>query len=926
MFKNPASILITVGILVAIAITLFFIDNQEKEVPSTIKAVPEDAVIVIETSNYYSLIRNFNTNNQFRQEFSQLEQLQGFFGESDYIDSLISKHSDFKDLLENNRIMISGHMSGNNGVEYLYVVPVQDKNAVDYINKTVVSVFEKDATVRQRLYEGYTIYDVVFFREEIKMKSFSYAFANGLFIFSVSEILVQESLRRLKNDFSLANNTAFKNLMVSAGKNVDANFYVNYKYLPDILKNALKPGNGAFYEFISDFAGWTELDVKIKSNSFLMSGFTFSNDSANNYLNVFKSQSSLQNDFIEMLPGNTASFIAFNLSDGMAWKEAYFNFIKKTNDFKNVEEILDKINKRYNSFGKGKSDLFYKNIHGSVAMVWTNKIAEDNKQDAFIVMQIRDVDELNLELQTMFKIDTIKAPVIIDKTQNIQAYNFAYPKLFSSLFGKLFGFVNAEWYIKHDGYFIFGENIQSLQNYIRNIKPGQKLVDDKDFDVFSKSISSESNLFIYSDIPKSKTQISSELNDKYLGIYTKNLEKFNKIEAVALQFSSDNNLLSTNLYLSFNPRVQKSGKNSWEAQLDAGISLKPKIVKSHVSENNEIILQDNANNVVLINAEGQILWKKNISGKILGEIHQIDLYKNNKYQFLFNTKEHIYLIDRNGKNVDAFPIKLKSPATNGMAVFDYDKDRTYRILLACENKGVFLLNTAGGRVDGWEFGQTESEVTLPAQHFVSNGKDYIVFGDKTNTYILNRKGETRVLAKSKFNRNPNSTYYFEKGATESESRFVTTGVNGDVYFIFVDGSVKKMSIKEFSPTHQFMYVDIDGNGKQQFIFADKNKLYVYNRDKSVKFEQKFDGEIANTLNTYQVSKNVKYIGVSPLGSDKIYLVNNKGENVKGSPLPGNSQFSLGKLSTTLKNGELNLIVESEDNFLLNYRVAISGSE
>jgi len=662
----------------------------------------------------------------------------------------------------------------------------------------------------------------------------------------------------------------------------------------------------------------------MKDNAFLMSGFTFSNDSSNNYLNVFKNQSGLKNEFLEALPGTTNSFIAFNLSDGMDWADSYAKYLQKNNEYRNLDTIIDKINRRYLSTGKGKSQIFYQNINGGLAMVWTTMATNENKQDAFIVMQAKDADALHQKLQKIFTLNSIlKKPITINQEKGIKAYNFPQPKLFSYLFGKPFGFIRTSWYTSYNGYLIFGESAQSLQNYLRNIKQGKRLIDDNDFEVYSKSIASESNLFIYLNIPKSKEQITQEMNDKTLEIYNKNIQKINKIEAISIQFASDNNLLSTNVYASLNQRVKKGGKNAWEVPIDASIIMKPQIVKNHNTGGNDVILQDNTNNLVLISETGKIQWKKKLSGKILGDIHQIDLYKNKKYQYFFNTKDYIYLVDINGKDVDSYPIKLKSPATNGMAVFDYDNDRTYRILLACENKGVFLLNSSGGKVDGWEFGQTESQVKLPAKHFVYNSKDYIIFGDNNNTYIVNRKGETRVNVKLKFARNQNSEYFFDKAQLEKDARFLTSIPNGEIYCIYLDGTVKKISIDEFSPNHQFLVADIDGNGKSQFIFADKKKLYVYNSDKTVKFEKKFEGDITNTLNLYQISKKSKYIGVSPLGSDKIHLLNAKGEEIKGFPVSGIGEFSIGKLLAGAKNNEFNLVVGNEDNSLINYLLDIN---
>ena len=53
----------------------------------------------------------------------------------------------------------------------------------------------------------------------------------------------------------------------------------------------------------------------------------------------------------------------------------------------------------------------------------------------------------------------------------------------------------------------------------------------------------------------------------------------------------------------------------------------------------------------LISLEGKLIWKKNIDSKIIGEIHQIDLYKNGRLQYAFNTENDFQIIDKNGKQV-----------------------------------------------------------------------------------------------------------------------------------------------------------------------------------------------------------------------------------------------------------------------------------
>ena len=50
--------------------------------------------------------------------------------------------------------------------------------------------------------------------------------------------------------------------------------------------------------------------------------------------------------------------------------------------------------------------------------------------------------------------------------------------------------------------------------------------------------------------------------------------------------------------------------------------------------------------------------EKAIRGIILDNINQIDFYKNKKIQYVFNTEDSLYIIDRLGQNVEDFPLSL----------------------------------------------------------------------------------------------------------------------------------------------------------------------------------------------------------------------------------------------------------------------------
>ena len=110
---------------------------------------------------------------------------------------------------------------------------------------------------------------------------------------------------------------------------------------------------------------------------------------------------------------------------------------------------------------------------------------------------------------------------------------------------------------------------------------------------------------------------------------------------------------------------------------------------NHLNKQKEIVVQDIKNNLYLISNSGKILWKKQLEGPVLGTIEQIDIFKNGRLQLLFATPHKVYLIDRNGKDVAPFPGNFNDVITQPLSVFDYDKDKNYRLLVT-QGKNILM--------------------------------------------------------------------------------------------------------------------------------------------------------------------------------------------------------------------------------------------
>ncbi len=173
----------------------------------------------------------------------------------------------------------------------------------------------------------------------------------------------------------------------------------------------------------------------------------------------------------------------------------------------------------------------------------------------------------------------------------------------------------------------------------------------------------------------------------------------------------------TTLLLKFLSAYNTTTQTVWESKLDTLADFKPVFVVNHQTKQNEVFVQDLRNNIYLINQVGRILWKVQLPEAITSEVFQVDYFRNGKLQLLFSTRNALYLIDRNGNFVEKYPVKLRSPATCGVSVFDYDSNRDYRLFIACEDKHVYAYTKEGNLLPGWEFDQIGKRSDPTGEHF-----------------------------------------------------------------------------------------------------------------------------------------------------------------------------------------------------------------
>ena len=149
---------------------------------------------------------------------------------------------------------------------------------------------------------------------------------------------------------------------------------------------------------------------------------------------------------------------------------------------------------------------------------------------------------------------------------------------------------------------------------------------------------------------------------------------------------------------------------------------------------------------------------------------------------MFNTESQLYLIDRNGKNVDNFPILLPSNTKVGHSLFDYNNTRKYRILIVGDENNIYNLDKKGKKIKGWKYEKNNNRINKKLQNFRVGNKDYILAErNNSNTQLLAINGSERVK--------------FEQGIQCSMETLSDLTNNGTLYAITSEGKALERDLR-----------------------------------------------------------------------------------------------------------------------------------
>ncbi len=894
-------------IIVAVYWTLY--RHQNFDSGKTIDSVPIDAPLIIRINGMDDVFKMLNQKINYQNELKTFESLNDLYDFANFADS----SSFFNDGPGKNFLKGPAYMTfnkvGKESVEWSTHFGVDNKS-----HQSTLKSWVKDKSIGQRNYTGFTIYEII----PSENSSF-HAYAtlqNGVLTVSPSSLLVESSIRQQQSSHSLGGNKEFSKLEKTTSSRANGSLFIQFSKLAEFSSAFLAPKAAHYSAFMGKVANWGAVDFEIKDDGIMLNGF-ISPDGKSSYMSLFDGVESRRSSLGQVLPSDIRLFMAFNFSNKARFAKNFKNYAGELENASSYKTLSTRFEKET---GASYIDTFFDLIDGEFALAYSNYNASHPDEGQFLVFRTKGQAyslPVLKKLQTYFKINS--SPIghyQMDESTSFPIYLGFNNELNEMVWNQLIPDVPMQYFSFFRNYLVFADSRKSLESFLYDNVLKRNLDSHAYFSSFMENFSFEENMFLFAEIPHLYSYVGEYLNQDRFHPTSEQKKTLFNFYAAGVQISNSSDLNYTTFWANYAPHRDKEPRTIWQSRIDSMAAMKPALVENHYTEAKEIMVQDKANNLYLINNMGRILWKRPLDGRILSEIFQIDYYRNNKFQYLFNTSDRLYLLDRNGNHVARYPFSLPATATTGLSVFDYDNNRDYRVFLPLDDRKVYLFDKTGARVPGWGIPQTEGIVKQPVQFFRTSGNDYLVFSDRYRNYIMDRRGNHRVTPQKGFIRNSVSPFYLEHRNSE-RSALVTTTADGVMARIMLpSGRTELIEKTKVEGTDHFFLLVHESNPTYVIITPDQMNIYDSNLQCVVDSEFKFP--VQTVADVYKFSAADHKIGIVSADESKIYLYNIDGTIYKGFPLKGTSRFSIGFLKSSAYR--FNLITGGENNYIYNYRV------
>ncbi|HEY5690006.1 MAG TPA: hypothetical protein VIS49_00995 [Cyclobacteriaceae bacterium] len=843
-------LIITLIIIILAGGLLWFYQFYNSEKVTAWDLIGSDAAIVIE----------FNSSTAFKEKLDQVSMVGKLVKSNNAIEGIVRRSS----------------LLGKKYIISIHPISIDDFGIVVYTGlrgseneNTFLSPQQNESSIK-RTYNGIKITEL----QRMGNIFLSYATIDDITLISNSSFLLEGALRLkgAKGDelFKNSNSALYR---LPTLKSDEGNVYFNISNVETVLKLFMQPEKSK--NFIS-LMGSGLADLRLNENGVLMNGFVEEADSS--LLSLFENQEPQPIDFNQLVSNNVSALLHFGFSNTEKWFDGQlvYSISRNKRSIDSLENELKRLSVDIESLRKS--------IGNQLATCYLG-----NDGGKVIILKLRD------DVGAVSVFDELSTKVSTEKRDSLYIENYAgyqiklidYENLLYQLFYPLSEPSLQSYFVRIGSFLILSESVERIKSFIDDIDNENTWGKSVEWSKFFSTSLQESNISVFFDGKLTSVYLRDKFNARWRRFFDSTL--FLGIDKGAIQLSR----LETNFYLNTSLQFSNAEVKPDESLLekvtyDFGneITRSPAIVRSHLSKEIEIVIQDSVGNLYLLSKDLKTQWKTSIDASIIDRIEQIDYFTNNKLQYLFVTERAIHLVDRLGRNVEGFPVLLKVGGLEFVSVVDYDRSKRYRYLMADTKGNLTLTDKTGVALEGWSPRVLGGRLINTARHYRILGKDYFIAIQQNGmANLLNRRGEMAESYPLDLGVRPAGDFFLTLKSNLSTTYFTVVSNDGMKIEFGLDGQIKKREalIKRTGATKFSLIKSKDG---ESFLFfrVDPGKLAILDPDGKIFFEFENPGSTVWELSYLENRLKERFYCLYDKYQNFSYLYDDRGQLLLSQPI------------------------------------------
>jgi hypothetical protein len=838
-------------------------------------AMPERSAVIVEVPDAWATWDRFVHTSQ---HWSSLEHIPAIAAVGRLMAQTTARAENDEALrgsLEGVTVLAAVMRTGNEQVDLLLACVPKSVDGVPM--RTFAELLKVDEAALHTLHEGGTVQC----RPDTALPAISISVQQGLWLMATSPAMMDEALLQVKNGRSIAQEPLLKDALNTLGGGADAHVLVHLERAKSVLHTWWRPVAIDAQDLPT---GWVALDLRARPDAFLLSGLIVP-EAPHASLTAIEHQGTGRNDLGRYLPVEVAAWDVRQVSDG----ERFLRDLGTAND-----STITTLGPNLFNWVRGSVGVAY----GSDTTAHTSR--------AWALFQTDDPEGAAAEISQLCP-DGVTCDTLSHR--GIRLTRLPVLNAYERLLGAAYAPFQQPWWSVLGDVIVFAPTPEALRTAIDAWNDGRTLAEDARTNAWTERIASTAGRTMRWDVARYWQHFGTDMKAHASAAYQAEREAWQRFGGLAIQLSpAQHGRTHITIGLEHAPVEQRSTGVHWSTPLPPGTTRKPDIVRNHTNNTREVLVQDGEHRIHLLGSSGKVLWNHPLDGPIMGEVHQIDRFKNGKLQLLFNTAGRIYLIDRNGKDVGGFPISLPAQATAPLAVFDYEGTKEYRVVVALADGQVLNYGMEGSITTGWEAPRLGAPATNAVRHLRIKNKDHLLVVDGNGKVkLLDRRGAERERTELELGMDA-KVLHVAPGLELNGTRIIWSDTSGTLHEAALNGKPNVLSTAGHNTLGH-----LGDDGAFDIVRISADSLSVTHGTKSL-LTRSFGSALAADVYRYALGTGAVY-GVLIPEREHVTLVDDSGRELDGFPLRGATPFSIADLDL---DGTLELVTVTADGHVVAY--------